>query len=76
VADGTNNGYNWILVCIDVFSKFVFSKLSILAKSPKREKTEHVLSSRLLIPLKYPSSDNCVNFVEFLTDLRFTYSFF
>ena len=23
----TNNGYNWILVCIDVFSKFVWIKL-------------------------------------------------
>jgi hypothetical protein len=22
-----NNGYNWILICIDVFSKFVWIKL-------------------------------------------------
>jgi hypothetical protein len=42
VADGTNNGYNWILVCIDVFSKFVWIKLlKTKAANPYRIREEY-----------------------------------
>ncbi len=42
VADGTNNCYNWILVCIDVFSKFVRIKLlKTKAANPYRIREEY-----------------------------------
>ncbi len=59
----TNNGYNWILVCIDVFSKFVWIKvLKTKAANPVAVAFREIISDgRKPINLQYDEGTEFIN---------------